>query len=70
MDITTGKIYKSKEEALEAGVSEDNLITGTKKALRKIKKLIPRLSQKARTKIYHQRKRKLKTQKESRRRNR
>jgi len=69
MDTSTGKIYDSKEEALKAGVSEDNLITGTNKALRKVKKLI-RLSQKARTRIHHHRKRKLAAQKESRKRNR
>ena len=33
MDIDTGKVYATKEEALRAGVPEDKIVTGTPSAI-------------------------------------
>lgn len=43
MNIDTGKVYPSKEAAIADGVSEDRLVTGTRKAITALKrKLFPK----------------------------
>jgi hypothetical protein len=43
MNIDTGKIYPSREAALEAGEPEDKLVTGTKAAIKDLQaKLFPK----------------------------
>lgn len=43
MNIDTGKVYPTREAALADGVSEDRLVTGTRKAISALKrKLFPK----------------------------
>ena len=43
MDIDTGKVYATKEEALRAGVPEDKIVTGTPSAIEALRaKLFPK----------------------------
>lgn len=43
MNIDTGQIYSSKEDALKDGVHEDKIVTGTSKAIEELKgRLFPK----------------------------
>jgi len=48
MDTRTGQIYDSREEAVAAGVPEDRLVTGERKALEWLSRLVKRRHAQAR----------------------